>query len=414
MPTVSFAKAGTQEFSDPIAFADAVKNRFSIGFNGIRPVGSPYQSFGSLSVCGVNFSTPTAGAFVNVTAADYYDPNTYPTDFIVDAVNASTNNQLDISLPERTYAVGFEYGGLGFNGVGVGTITLSNGHVFTTVLPTVGHTQFVGFVAEEPIASVTFVAINDSWVIRRVDVGGGGPEAVDHRDDSEEKVHFLYVLPCDGVDQQLDKSGTIEQSVEAFQRWLAGETGGQRLRVDQYRSGLDVTFLRIGRTEGDLASYGIFLRDQLEAEIHAAGFNDAQKIYGVYYGGRSTAACGGAPWPPTLVGNVAALYLFGQPPGAIPCANNQFAGPNDPPGYWEFAMIHEIVHALGFVATCAPHHTLAGHVSDDSRDLMYAGNLPWQPSILDVGGDDYFGHNNVGCPDLRESPFLTRKARRSR
>ena len=80
MPTVSFAKAGTQEFSDPIAFADAVKNRFSIGFNGIRPVGSPYQSFGSLSVCGVNFSTPTAGAFVNVTAADYYDPNTYPGD----------------------------------------------------------------------------------------------------------------------------------------------------------------------------------------------------------------------------------------------------------------------------------------------------------------------------------------------
>jgi hypothetical protein len=53
-------------------------------------------------------------------------------------------------------------------------------------------------------------------------------------------------------------------------------------------------------------------------------------------------------------------------------------------------MIHEIMHALGFVPTCAPHQTLAGHVSDSPNDVMYAGGAPWAPSTLDVGHDDYY------------------------
>jgi len=48
-------------------------------------------------------------------------------------------------------------------------------------------------------------------------------------------------------------------------------------------------------------------------------------------------------------------------------------------------MLHEILHTLGVVATCAPNHTLSGHVSDDPRDLMYAGPLPWQPSSSTLG-----------------------------
>ena len=70
-------------------------------------------------------------------------------------------------------------------------------------------------------------------------------------------------------------------------------------------------------------------------------------------------------------------------------------------------MIHEIMHTLGFVPTCAPHHTLAGHVSDDPRDLMYAGSAPWQPSILDVNHDDYYGANVPGCLNFAQSPYLT-------
>jgi hypothetical protein len=102
-----------------------------------------------------------------------------------------------------------------------------------------------------------------------------------------------------------------------------------------------------------------------------------------------------------------ALYLRGRPPGARPCAGHGLAASGDLPGYWEFSLIHEFFHTLGAVAACAPHHTRSGHVSDDPRDLMYAGDRPWRPSMLDVGNDDYFNHN-TGCLDVAKSVFIDR------
>jgi hypothetical protein len=49
---------------------------------------------------------------------------------------------------------------------------------------------------------------------------------------------------------------------------------------------------------------------------------------------------------------------------------------------------------------------MSGHVSDSPTDLMYAGDQPWQPSVLDFGKDDYFQHKNAGCLDLAKSAFL--------
>lgn len=136
------------------------------------------------------------------------------------------------------------------------------------------------------------------------------------------------------------------------------------------------------------------------------GYADTDTLYAVYYYGSSDPACGGGAWPPTLVGHVAALYLEGEPPGAAPCSSNSFATDPDSPGYLEFAMLHEILHTLGVVPECAPHETRAGHASDDPRDLMWSGDAPWQPSILDVGRDDCFRHGRAGCPDLADSAFL--------
>lgn len=230
---------------------------------------------------------------------------------------------------------------------------------------------------------------------------------IDQPDDiAGPQIHVMYVLPSDGADAQLDLDGAIAVSVAAFQKWLAGQTGGRRLRLDTYQGALDITFHRLTRTDADIRAFGAFVRDQVEAELHAAGFNQPNKLYAVYYGGSSTFACGGGAWPPDLPGNVAALYLFGTPPNAAPCATNPFASSEDRPGYKEFAMLHELLHTMGFVATCAPHETLRGHVSNDPRDLMYAGPLPWQPSILDVGHDDYFNVPNSNCLDLAKSAFL--------
>jgi hypothetical protein len=69
-------------------------------------------------------------------------------------------------------------------------------------------------------------------------------------------------------------------------------------------------------------------------------------------------------------------------------------------------MLAEAIHAMGFVATCAPHQTMSGNVYDSASDLLYAGPMPWSPSVLDVGRDDYYGHSNAGCPDLARSVFL--------
>jgi len=222
------------------------------------------------------------------------------------------------------------------------------------------------------------------------------------------QIHFMYVVPRDGVDRQLDSSGTIEGSVTSFLRWFARQTGGPTLRIDTHDGSLDVTFVRLAASDAAIASRGAFVRNAVEEELHGLGFNRPDTIYSVYYDGSSTYSCGGAAWPPVVPGNVVVMYLHGRPPGFPACDSNGFAGPNDAPGYWEYAMLHDTIHALGVVPTCAPHHTLNGHVSDSPSDLMYSGDAPWTfPLRLDIGHDDYFRHGHANCLDLADSAYLT-------
>ena len=170
----------------------------------------------------------------------------------------------------------------------------------------------------------------------------------------------------------------------------------------------DISFFTLARTNADIITSGAYVRDAIELELKRGGFDAPDKIYAVYYDGGSTYACGGGAWPPTLVGNVAAMYLLAAPIGyVVPCTNNSLATNIDSAGYLEHAMIHEIIHTLGFAPRCSPHHTLEGHVSDSFQDLMYSGSESWYPDIVDIGNDDYYGHSNPDCPDLEDSPYLT-------
>jgi hypothetical protein len=108
--------------------------------------------------------------FVDVTKYNYYSNvppyRTYGSDFIVDSGNPNTVNQLTITLPQPTQALGIDYGGLGFSGASTGNITLSNGHVLRLAsLPTVGSTQFSGFISSTPFSSLTYTVNNDNWVV---------------------------------------------------------------------------------------------------------------------------------------------------------------------------------------------------------------------------------------------------------
>ena len=227
------------------------------------------------------------------------------------------------------------------------------------------------------------------------------------------QVHFLYVVPRDGEDRALDTTSAITRSVSSWQAWLLKQTGSRILRVDTYRGDLDISFFRLTTNDAVVAARGAFVREQIEEELYSAGYNSPTKLYAVYYDGSSTWACGGGDPQPTFRGNFSALYLKGTPPGAPPCASNMLGA--DPPRYLEFAMLHELVHSLGFVPRCAPHSRGdydAGHVSDSPYDLMWSGPAPWgtnEPGRmqLDVGRDDYFMANVPGCPDLSTTPYLT-------
>jgi hypothetical protein len=216
----------------------------------------------------------------------------------------------------------------------------------------------------------------------------------------------MYVLPSDAVDRSLDTNGTIRNSIAAISGWFAGQTGGPQLRWDTCDGALDIGFARLPNDDATITSHGVYVRDEVQDEMAALGWNDPMKIYAVYYDGGNTAGCGQGPWPPDLVGHVGAIFLKGTPPGAPPCATNPVGSSATEPHYFEFALIHEVMHTIGLVASCAPHFVSEGHVSDSPNDLMYAGTAPWTPSILDVGHNDYWHAGIPGCLDLSSSAFL--------
>jgi hypothetical protein len=242
------------------------------------------------------------------------------------------------------------------------------------------------------------IAIAPRSTVERADVNGAP------------KVKVIYAVPSDATDRQFDTNGSIHRSVSSWQRWLAGQANGKAFRLDVTETGaLDITFVRLARTEAAYAVLGIAMRDALEADLAALGFNDGNKAYLVVFDGVNTTACGSAPRPPLLPGRVAGLYLRGTIPGADPCATHSLAAsPTAAPGYLEFVSLHEVLHILGVVGAGAPNHAFDGHVGHDPSDLMYAGVQPWTPSRIDQARTNYFNPAGLagGLPNLGTSAYL--------
>lgn len=217
------------------------------------------------------------------------------------------------------------------------------------------------------------------------------------------QVHVVYVLPQGAPDRRLDTELDIVNSVAAFQGWLRRATGLQ-IRFDRYHGVLDVTFFELSRSDSSMRSLGPWIVSEIEGQLAEAGLIRADKRYLVYYDGGSMSVCGGAAWPPMVLGQTAAVYLRACDAGSLA------AGP-DAPGYWEFAALHDLIHTLGVVSSGAPHHTTASpaHVPEPN-DLMYgAGTAPWMPTTVDVGQDDYFAPKlSDGLANLAENPWVER------
>ena len=209
-------------------------------------------------------------------------------------------------------------------------------------------------------------------------------------------MHVLYVVAADVADRRLDTDGEIAASVASWQSWLRGQTGGRGIRLDTYQGQLDVSFFRLATTSSAAAARPVFA---ISTELAAAGFSTPDKIYAVYYDGASTLACGdGAFLYPSE-------YLTGSDSRSGTRCTGSFGV--SPPGYFDFGLLHELVHSLGYVPTCAPH-AADQHVHDSPYDLMWGGS-PWaslSEMQLDVGHDDYFEAHIPDCPDLSGSRFL--------
>ncbi|MDB5728848.1 MAG: hypothetical protein JWQ00_2053 [Noviherbaspirillum sp.] len=235
---------------------------------------------------------------------------------------------------------------------------------------------------------------------------------VDQPDDLHgAQVHLVYAIPADGVDHAFDLSETIANTTGSYNNWLAQQTAGNRLKIDTYQGRLDVTFVRLPRSDAAYDAFGYNKRDVIEADMRAMRQVNPDKIYAVYYDGGNVNTCADAPHPPALAGQVAVLYMRGAVPGYMPCQDNPYAaGPTAAPGYLDFTMLHEILHTMGAVDDRAPNAVLNGHVNTDPTDLMYAGPLPWNPSVLDSTKANYYNPNGLagGLFNLANSLYLMR------
>ena len=218
------------------------------------------------------------------------------------------------------------------------------------------------------------------------------------------QVHVIYAVPSDGRDRKLDTDGSIQRSLATANRWFQEESG-RKLRFDTTKDGaLDISFLKLARTEAELKGFRAFIRDEIEKDVNAAGFRHARKIYLVYYDGAHVNTCGSSGWPPKNKGNTAVLFLLTEFEKAPPCHSHKFEEAT--PRFWEFAAVHEILHTLGFVPECAKNRSQHSHVNDDKADILYGESRPPGRRRLDPGNDDYFRHGIPGCLDLENSAFL--------
>jgi hypothetical protein len=234
---------------------------------------------------------------------------------------------------------------------------------------------------------------------------------LDRPDDvSGPQIHVVYAVPRGGKDRLLDRNGALADSVASWNRWLRSQTGGAELRLDTARGVLDVTYFQSPLTADEMEEQDGWVVTTLERELADSNALAPSKLYAIYYDGPSNVACGQGSTPPYVSASTAALYLRGLDGTKTACRKESLS--SWAPVYWEFGMLHELLHALGFVPTCARHDTGTGHVVDSPGDLMYTGNQRWHPGRLDVGHDDYFRAHIEGCPDLADSPYLVRTKRR--
>ena len=189
------------------------------------------------------------------------------------------------------------------------------------------------------------------------------------------QIHFIYMLDKDGKDNEWDINGKMQKELEELNEEMFRLTGNKQKYKFDYRidGKLDITFIRLdrkGSSQGWNNSYADYF-------IQKLGFNNPKKLYYV--------------WADVVHSNggqmgVHSGYTFLK------------SRHNDGKKRRIQITMHELLHGQGFAWKCTDGNQ-NGHV--------------FGPSILSIQnnanllGNMIYNHNNIGCPDLKDSVYLT-------
>lgn len=225
-------------------------------------------------------------------------------------------------------------------------------------------------------------------------------------------VRFVYAIPSDAVDRRLDVEGGLKLSIRAMNNWVRANTNGQQFRIVD-RNGLpELLFVRLDRRNEDMQWKEGRVLDQIKEELQRKKLIVPTELVLAFYDGTSRGVCGQAQYVTPPFGGVAAMFLNGTvgPNWWERCELRLVRDGREIPGQFEFGMAHELFHLMGAVPICAPHFVPGSHVSHDPTDLMFLGQTRnWSPAArIDAAHAEYYGHGRKDCPDVANSPYLTR------
>ncbi|HEX9800218.1 MAG TPA: hypothetical protein VGC00_08630 [Thermoanaerobaculia bacterium] len=254
-----------------------------------------------------------------------------------------------------------------------------------------------------------------------------GRATADRLDDGGlSSLHVIYMVPADGVDEELDLDGTLDAAVESMNAWFVRETPGRQMRLDTWSFGnsssLDITFVRGEKTQAEYAAHadGVFVA--ITDELELRGWNDdpGLKRYVVYYGGPAESAniCGTAYY--NTLGTDYAQWSVVFLDAATGCGAREFGTPETGAGRSEAIAVQEMLHNEALARPQSPHHCWAfqGHLctaaagavlenlDPESFDVMFPFvTYSLEEKVLDIDHDDYYEHP-APWNDLAESPFF--------
>ena len=203
----------------------------------------------------------------------------------------------------------------------------------------------------------------------------------------ENAFRAVYALAADQTETPGYVAG-ITATIEAVNGWFATQTGG---RIPRWLEGVKV--VKLARPASDYESAGGLTRMHADLEAVYPLPTASQKSVVWTQTNHPDGACASA--------RAGVAWMTEKTCNIVPVA------PTTWPFNASYVTAHELVHLFGAVPDCAPNSDGSGHVTDDARDILFAGARDFNNLVLDAGRDDYFGTNGSTCLDIATSPLWT-------